>query len=273
MFSYKTQMTYLSGRSRTRKKYVPVILGFIAFALLIYYWTSMRTVAYPLVLPIVKGFASSKDVTSGFFSAFSTYFTSRSSLAARNAELEITIERLENQLAQKDALLREELDVRAGSIGSSTSPILVMYPIAQDITRLYSTVLLSKGYKDGLEKGEFVYIRGQQAVCDIVEIYTTTSLCELLSKGGRMTEGVTSASGATLVLTGQGGGNFIGELPKAAELSVGEEVYLRSNPSLSLGTIVSIKEDEQATQAKVYIRGAYNPATSQVFYSSSRYAP
>lgn len=263
-------MTYLSGRSRTRKKYVYVLSVLVSLALLVYFWSLVRSFVYPVIEPLVRGYKSAKTTTGVVPSSLSTYFSSRTALAKKNADLENSIERLENALAQKDALLREE--GRVSEAGSSTSPVIVMYPIAGDITKLYSTVLLSRGYKDGLVKGGLVYIRGMQPVCEIVEVYTTTSLCELLSKGGRITEGVTE-NGITLSLAGQGGGNFIADLPKSSNISVGEHVYVRSNPSLTLGTIVSIKGDEQGGNEKAYIRGAYNPVTSQVFYLNSKYAP
>ncbi|MEZ0208648.1 MAG: hypothetical protein ACAH17_00520 [Candidatus Paceibacterota bacterium] len=271
MFSYKTQMTYLSGRARSRKKYTQVILGVIAFALFIYFWPAIRSVVHPVVEPVFRGYSSSKGALSLLPSSISTYFTSHKALASQNAELELTIERLENALAQKDALIRSAQDVQGG--GVTATPIVVLYPIAEDKTHLYSTVLLSKGYKDGLEKGGLVYIRGMQPVCDIVEVYTTTSLCELLSKSGRTTEAVTASSALALDLEGQGGGNFIADMPKIGSLVVGESVYLRSNPSFIVGTVVAIKSDDQATEAKVYIRGAYNPATSHVFYMTSKYVP
>lgn len=266
-------MTYLSGKSKSRGKYLQPVLSVIAFILFIYFWPALRTVAYPLVEPLMRGYKSSKNATGFLPSSFSTYFTSRQTLSARNADLENAVERLENQLAQKDALLRQEADAQAGRVATSSVPVVVLYPIAEDATKLYSTILLSKGYKDGLQKGGLVYVRGQQAACEVVEVYTTTSLCELLSKGGRTTEGVTSLSHITVTLLGQGGGNFTAELPQAANLQVGETVYLRSDPSMLLGTIVSIKTDEQATNSTVYVRGAYNPVTSQVFYINSKYAP
>jgi cell shape-determining protein MreC len=266
-------MTYLSGRARSRKKYLNAILGIIAFALFIYFWISVQNAAHPIVEPAARGYSGFKNAVFVLPASISTYFASRAALAQKNAELELMVEHLENQLAQKDALMRSAEDAGLGSMSSSTRPVIVMYPVVEDMTHLYSTVLLSKGYKDGLEKGGLVYIRGQQAVCEIVEVYTTTSLCELLSKGGRSTEGVTSSSSLTLTLVGQGGGNFISDMPKVGDLSVGEVVYLRSNPALVLGTVVSVQSDDQATAAKVYVRGAYNPATSQVFYTNSKYVP
>jgi cell shape-determining protein MreC len=116
---------------------------------------------------------------------------------------------LENVVAHKDAIIREQM---LASEASSTSgaPVIVMYPIAEDISKLYSTILLSKGYRDGIEKGGLVYVRGSYAVCDIVEVYDKTSLVRASFKRGRSIEGVTSSSTITLSLVGAGRREFYG---------------------------------------------------------------
>lgn len=266
-------MRYLSDRSKTRRRYINFALGFVAFALFIYYWPAIRTVAYPFAEPLMRGYGSTKNTITIVPEFVSTYFTSHKKLSDRNAELEMEIERLENQLAEKEAVVREDELLLGGQTSNQTARIVMMYPIAEDVTKLYSTILLSKGYREGVEKGSVVYVRGQQAVCEIVEVYDRTSLCELLSKGDRITEAVTSSSTVTLNLSGVGGGNFISESPKGTNVLVGETVYLRSDQSFTLGTVVAVKEDEQSTGAKIYVRGAYNPIKSSVFYLRARYAP
>lgn len=265
-------MTYLSGRSKTRRKYLNIVLGFVAFSLFVYFWPAFKSAAYPLVEPLVRGYGGTKGLVSIMPEFVVTYVSSHKALSDRARALEIDIEHLENALASKDAAYRELLLV-SGVQASSASPVLVLYPIAQDITKLYSTILLSKGYRDGVENGALIYIRGQQPVCEIVEVYDRTSLCELLSKGSRTTEGVTASSSVTLTLSGEGGGSFIAEVPNDTPIQVGEQVLLRSNQALSLGTIIAVQEDDQATGSKVYVRGTYNPVTSSVFYMNVRYAP
>jgi cell shape-determining protein MreC len=265
-------MKYHSGRSKTQKRYINIILGFIAFGLFIYFWSAFRSAAYPFVEPIMRGYSSTKVFARFVPSFVTTYFVSHKTLSAQNKELEVQIERLENQLALKDIQIRESAFAQEAGSTPQNAPIIVMYPIAEDLTKLYSTILLSKGYRDGLEKGGIVYVRGQQAVCDIVEVYDKTSLCELLSKGDRVTEGVTSSSTLTLLLTGAGGGNFTAEVPRETAIAVGEVVYLRSDEGYVLGTVVAIKNEEQATGAKVFVRGAYNPMTSSIFYMQAKYA-
>lgn len=244
--------------------------AFLLLVAVVYYWSPLRAFVYPYVEPIVRGYVSTKGVLAFMPSFVSTYVVSHRTLAEKNAQLEVTIERLENELASRDALERERGLV--AEVETPTFPsVIVMYPLTEDATKLYSTILLSKGYKDGVEKGGVVYVRGMQPVCTIVEVYDRRSLCELLSKGKRITEAVTASGTIMLSLSGLGGGSFMAEVPKETPVVLGDSVYLRSNQALKLGTIISIKEDEQSTGTKLYIRGIYNPVTSSIFYMNTAY--
>ncbi len=267
-------MKYLSDKSKIRRNsYRNATLFFIACVAFVYFWQPIRATLYPVIEPVIRTYGGTKGVASFIPEFFSTYFSTRSELATRNSDLEVSIERLENQLAENNALLREREALIGSSSAEVDSSVVVMYPIMEDVTKLYSTIILSKGYRDGIEVGGLVYVRGLQPACEIIEVYDRTSLCELFSKGNKMTEGVTASSSITLTLTGNGGGNYIGATVKGSLVYVGEQVYLRSNPAFTLGTIVQVQEDDQDTGAKVYIRGAYNPVSSSIFYLNTRYAP
>lgn len=263
-------MKYLSDKSKIKKRYFTSTLIFVAFALFIYYWSSFRAVAYPVAEPVLLGYGSTKTIARFVPSFVSTYVTSHKKLAESNKNLEINIERLENQLAEKEAFIRETFLVNEVEASQPGVRVLPLYPLAEDVTKLYSTVLLSKGYKDDIQKGSVVYIRGMQPVCEIIDVYDRTSLCELFSKGGRITEGVTSSSTVTLTLLGEGGGSFVASLPKDIDVQVGESVYLRGDQAYTLGTVVMVQEDSQATGVKIYVKGAYNPAVSSIFYVNTK---
>ena len=267
-------MKYLSDKSKSRRNsYRNATLFFIACVVFVYFWQPIRATLYPVIEPVIRTYAGTKGAASFVPTFLSTYFSTRGELATRNSDLEISVERLENQLAEKEGLIREYEALIGGVATGTPSSVIVMYPVMEDVTKLYSTIILSKGYREGIEVGGLVHVRGVQAVCEIIEVYDKTSLCELLSKGNKMTEGVTASSSITLSLEGNGGGNYIGTTVKGSLVYVGEQVYLRSNPMYTLGTIVKVQEDDQDTGAKVYIRGAYNPVNSSIFYLNTRYAP
>lgn len=263
-------MTYLSGKTQKRKqwfRYFLIVAFFVAF---ITFWTTSKSLLHPVFEPIVTYYSGTKEIFKSIPEFFSTYVASRKNLTEKDKALEVTIENLENELAEKNAKL-EELGFVSGESSASSASTLVMYPLAQDITKIYSTILLSKGYKDGVEKDSYVYVRGLQPVCIIKEVYTLTSLCELISASGETTDAVILSSSSTeagisLTLTGRGGGAFLGDVARDTPIAIGSPVLLKSDRSMTLGTVVDVIHNNQDTSWRVFVRGAYNPVTSSIFY-------
>ncbi|MCF7843832.1 hypothetical protein K9M47_02965 [Candidatus Gracilibacteria bacterium] len=262
-------MTYLSGRANKRKKTFEYITYGTFFIVVIFFWSFFKSSTYPIVEPVVIKYSLVKKSFSEFPEFIHTYATSRDVLVKRDKELEVEIEYLENKIASKEAELKEMGLVLEETGGMSPETIIVMYPLMQDVTRLYSTILLSKGYKDGVEKDAYVYVRGLQPVCIIKEVYTSTSLCELISKDGVVTEAVVGNSTSTIAvtLTGRGGGTFLGNVARDTPISIGEDVYLKSDQSMKLGTVVDVMHNNQDTSWRVFVSGSYNPLTSSIFYT------
>jgi cell shape-determining protein MreC len=188
-------------------------------------------------------------------------FTNKHTLIVKIRELEMNVEYLENELRERDGLLRE-----LGSNASSSIKTIAMYPLMKDRTEIYSTIVLSKGFKDGLTEGLLVYLRGRQPVCVLKEVHQKTSLCKLFSAHGEEIDGVVSST--TLFLKGDGGGSYVGEVPRETIIQNGDAVYLKSDETMILGTVVDVARDNQAAFWKVYVRGAYNPLTSTIFYTN-----
>lgn len=260
-------MTYLSGNVKKRKSYVTYFLYGCIFLVVVTFWPELRTRIYTVIEPAVVRIGITKGSLSIFPDFFRIYTTSHATFIAQQKELEAKIEDLENLVAEQDSKLREESLI--SSIQGTTSSIrvspIILYPLMQDITKMYSTILLSKGYKDGITIGSTVYIRGNQAVCTIKEVFAASSLCLLLTSAGVITEGVTSSSSITLSLVGRGG-HFIANVLRDTPISVGEIVYVRNNPNTTIGVVKEIVHNNQDTSWRVFVEGAYNPVTSSIFY-------
>lgn len=231
------------------------------------FWPIVRKYTYRILEPVAIRYGITKQSFIVFPEFFSTYITSHKTLALENAQLKLENENLVNDIAEKDAKLREyaSIDTLYASSTSFHKMPLVLYPLLQDITKLYGTILLSKGYKDGVDVGDTVYIRGNQAVCTIKEVYTSSSLCLLLTASGVVTEGVTSSSSIALTLTGRGG-HYLANIARDTPVVAGEVVYLRSNPKVILGKVQQVANNNQDTSWHVFVESAYNPVTSSVFY-------
>lgn len=263
-------MTYLSGKDRKKKSPVQYffIIGF--FVVIIFFWLILKSFLYPFVEPVVIYYASTKESFSKVSLFFETYTTSRNSLTQKNKELNSYVEQLENDLAQKNAKIKEITGAFSETLDKEENLPIVAYPLASDMTSLYSTVLLSRGYKDGIEKDMYVYVKGMKPVCLIKEVYPSTSLCELISKSGVVTEGIidstSSSTAITLTLVGRGGGAFLADVVRGTPILIGDTIFLKSNQSMALGTVVDIIHNNQDTSWRVFVKGAYNPSTSAVFY-------
>jgi cell shape-determining protein MreC len=262
-------MTYLSGKAQQKRKYIHYGVSFIIFIMVVFFWPRLRPTLFGVIEPALVGYGSVKESMVVFPEFFSTYLVSHKKLVTQQKELEQEIENLENALADKDALLREkikeEIDTPLSSAPYSSTHIIVMYPLMEDISKIYSTLLLSKGYKDGIIVGATVYLRGNQAVCTIKEVYTSSSVCQLLTAFGQTVEGVTSSSSITLSLVGRGG-HFLANIARDTPVAKDEIVYLRSNPKMILGKITHVANNNQDTSWHVFVEGAYNPITSSIFY-------
>jgi cell shape-determining protein MreC len=260
-------MTYLSGKAQKKRDYIKYALFTSVFLIIVIFWPMVRKYTYTALEPVVIRYGITKDSFVIFPEFFSTYLTSHKTLAEKNRNLELAVERLENALADKDAVLREHSLEAALLISATTSDKspLVMYPFMQDVSKIYSTIVLSKGFKDGVDIGNTVYVRGNQAACTIKEVYNSSSLCLLLTSSGVVTEGVTSSSSITLSLVGRGG-HYLADIPRDTPVTVGEVIYMRSNPRIILGTVQEVANNNQDTSWHVFVEGAYNPVTSSIFY-------
>ena len=261
-------MTYLSGKAQERRNYTKYALYTSVFLIVLIFWPFIKKYSFKVIEPVASRYGITKKSFVVFPEFFSTYITTHKTLVVKNKGLEREVERLENALAEKDANLRErilEKSLFASATTSDRTP-LVLYPIMEDVTKLYSTVLLSRGFKDGIDIGNIVYVRGNQAACVIKEVYTSSSLCLLLTSNGVTTEGVTSSSSITLSLVGRGG-HYLANIVRDTPVVVGEIVYMRSNPRVVLGTVKEVANNNQDTSWYVFVEGAYNPVTSSVFYA------
>ncbi len=255
-------MTYLSGKTQKRRDYRRYAFFVVIFLSIVIFWPSVKKFSYKILEPVLIRYGVTKQSFAVFPEFLSTYITSHKTLALKNKELTLEVERLTSALAEKDAYLRE---ISPGAVFLNENTPIVMYPLLQDVTRLYSTILFSKGFKDGVTTESIVYLKGNQAVCKIKEVYTSSSLCLLLTSADATTEGVTSSSTVNLSLTGRGG-YYVANILRDTPVLKGELVYMKSNPKITLGTVREVSHNNQDTSWHVFIEGAYNPLTSSIFY-------
>ena len=229
------------------------------------FWKQIRKVTYPVVIPVVSVVSGVVDGVFYIPSFFSTYITFHKTSSERIDALEKNIELLENKVASQNGELEQYIakDELKSKVYSTT---LEVYPIAQDLYFLYSTMLITKGFSDGIEEGMIVYTRGYEAVGIVTQVYGSTALVSLLSASGNKVDAFIQENKMTLSLVGAGGGNFTAQIPKDLDVVIGDNIFLTQNPTMNLGTVVDIVGTQQDFFKTVYIRGAYNPAKQRNYF-------
>jgi cell shape-determining protein MreC len=258
-------MTYLSARQKRYGKIVRVVLLIATVLLLTVFWKQARSFLYPVFIPFAKGYAVVRDAIVEVPNTISIYFSTRQEDEAKIRALSLEVERLENEITRiqrnnpevEDATSTEKLFIQ-GSIA--------MYPVITDITRLYSTITLSRGFVDGITEGKVVYIKGYQAVGLISQVYKSTSMMTLYSAPGKVTQAIIKESQIMVSLEGQGGGSFTIDVPKTIDIQVGQTVYLAEDQTMIVGTVSSVRNDPQDTFVRAYVRSPYSPTKANTFY-------
>lgn len=257
--------TYLSDRKKQYSHWTRLTLLVIFLLVVSFFWKQIKVNTYQIVLPIASVVVKVTDGVFSIPSFFSTYITTHKTSSERIGVLEKNIELLENKVASQDANLehyiaKDELQKNGHLV------TLEVYPIAQDLYFLYSTLLISKGFTDGVEEGMIVYTRGYEPVGTVTQVYSNTALVSLLSASGNKVNGFTGENKTILTLIGDGGGNFIAQIPKDVEVVIGDNIFLSQNPVMKIGNITDIQNSQQDFFKTIYIRGIYNPVKQNNYF-------
>ncbi|MEN9881536.1 MAG: hypothetical protein RLZZ308_719 [Candidatus Parcubacteria bacterium] len=259
-------MTYRSvnKRNTTTIRYGVYTL---IFGLVVFFWPSIRPTIYRVLEPVTVRFFEVGGGLIIFPDFINTYFTSHTASALKIEELTRTVELLENEVQQKESIIRE-LSYTSPDIATSTytrQHRLTMSSLAEDYTTLYGSILFTKGFKDGIVSGDLVYLRGRNIVCRIKDVYAKSSSCVPYTSHGSSVDGVTSSSSVNLTLSGRGG-YYLASVVRDAPITLGEEVLLREDQSFVLGRVIDIINNNQDTSWHIFVKSDFNPVSASLFY-------
>ena len=128
----------------------------------------------------------SSNSFTGFFSGIKKYFISRQ-------DLEDQIEDLKSQIQKQQYASLVTYPTNASGTILKNNPVIAK-KIFSDFTSIYDTVLINRGFLDGVEKGDIVFLYPNKLIGQIESINSNTSLLSLYSKDGNRIEAVLKAS-------------------------------------------------------------------------------
>lgn len=261
-------MTYLSDRRSQRGKLTYKLVSFFILAVVIIFWVQIRLLLSPLMFSISDQLFNIKMATISSLDSVNSFFTTKKVLNETISILEDENNTLNNELAEKDALIASYDDAYKTAT-KTTGGTIEVFSFFPPLSNLYGTFIISKGFKNDIQEGMVVYGSGYIPIGKVIRVGTQSSVVEIISADGNELEGLVMGSTTdktVLRLTGMGGGDFSAMLPKDIKVDIGATVVWKENPKMTLGTVVSVDNSPQAIAQKLLVRGMYSPTNAPRLY-------
>lgn len=246
----KTKMNY--RRNRNTKKYVVITVSLGVLIAVGALWggsisKNVTGMVHQAAAPLWRGGDNSAQYAATFFSLLQ----SKQDLVKENRELKERVSEMRTkevvakELRAENNRLKSLLD-RSGGRDAIGAVILAHPPQSP-----YDTLVVDVGREHDVQTGDRVYAHGDISIGEIVAVNKRSSIVELFSTQGRITEvriGPEAISGSA---EGQGGQNFLISLPR--DISI-EEGAVISAPDIGvsvLGVVSHVAKDENSPFQKI----------------------
>lgn len=242
-------MIYQKNKRNIKKSSIIIILFVIIIASLIIFPIQRRKIYYSVYRVIDTVFSKTKNAEI----ALKNIPSSKSELIKENKRLYFNL--LEAQLLVNN--LREQGDLKIGVFKNSSSQIEAEV-VSNGELPFSSEFIIDKGSSHGVAVGDDVFSGSNTYIGSIVNVFKKQSVVSLATKHGKMTEGVISETGLSVVLEGMGGQSFMFKLPKEEAIKENGIVLLAKNKTSSLAVVREIVVNEKYPYKVIYVNSPLN---------------
>lgn len=193
-----------------------------AFLLGVAVFSTFRGVVVSVFSPIWQG----ENMVSQGINNFFNIFRDKQSLIRENTELRgklAEVEVLERGIRVLEETQEEMLALfgREGGREFVSAGVLAHPPKVP-----YDNLVIDVGRQDGVDVGDKVSSPYGGALGLVMEVLERESKVLLYTSSGLATEAYLDRGDLSLTLTGRGGGVFVADLPREAEVEVGDKIFL-----------------------------------------------
>lgn len=240
--------------NRKIKKFLFIVLG---VALFFVAWSPFKSLVTPLFE--TTGFFSSQTYrfVSGIFNRIHLYVASNEALYKENV-------RLQDELTQESlkylelATLKDDLHKYEKLYSDPIVPTIFAKRIGAIDTFVYKTFRIDKGGNNDIHGGESVIGLGNTLLGTVSEVGENTSRVSLLWDGNEFF-GRTSSNGSVITLTGVDDGVYKAFVPHEMDFQIGDIVLYDRNPSLIVGVVKKINNNEEDRFKEIFIHIPFHP--------------
>lgn len=221
-----------------KNKILIIIIGFLVILSLNFFQKEAKGFFYSISSPVQKKLWKAGAGTSNFFGAI---FKAKD-LKKENENLKLRIQELlskQNSLEEtkkENSALREALDLGI----QKEFRLELAEIIGKDINR--DTILIDKGFKDGISRGLPVITSQKILIGNIAEVFQNYSKVLLISDKESSFEAQISSSNTSVLVKGLGSSRaFLDFIPKDEEVREGDAIVFRG---LLIGLIGKVKKTD-----------------------------
>jgi rod shape-determining protein MreC len=185
---------------------------------------------------------------------------SKRSLIFENDNLRTEIKKTEFKLLEFE-FLNQENDSLKELLGRKTFDkhnAILSAVLARPNVSPYDTFIIDIGESFGIQKGDSVFAQGNVFIGKIDEVNKNTSAVVLFSSPGEITQVFIGLQGISANAKGKGGGNFIVELPRGAEIEKGDIVTIPNIDTQLFAVVEEIKTNPSDPFVTIFFKNPVN---------------
>ncbi len=226
---------------------------------------ALRLFLYAVLILIVGAilFVWRAPLTGLFWSMAAPVFSLREALVSQSEvdDLRSKLAQTEFKLLDRDALFRENIDLKARLGRTISSSTLLAAIIMRPPQTPYDTLMLGVGSSDGVAVGDPVFASGSAIIGMVSEVYSSVSRVTLFSSPGEVHEALVFSAGGSIPISleGQGAGSFIGRLPQGTPLHVGDTILFPNIMPLFVAEVSYVETLPGESFQTVYMQLPVNP--------------
>ncbi len=183
-------------------------------------------------------------------------------ISGSEAELRKELVAAQALAADRDILLQENINLksRLGRVPAGETSMLAAVLLRPPASP-YDTLMLDVGLQSGISVGDLVFAGGAVVVGRITEVHRGTSRATLYSAPGEAHDALVYAAGGSVpvIMEGQGGGSFKGQLPQGVEVRRGDPILFSSLMPILAARISAVEVSPGETFQTVYMQLPVNP--------------
>ena len=220
-------------------KIITIILFLAGFVLFFSISNSAQSLVSASLSPFFK--------TGGFFynslGNVSRFFSDKNKLIAENTQLLSEIENLKFGLVDLEVLKYENQKVREGLEIKPIGDFISSFVIAKSPQIPLDSLILDKGFKDGINDGDFVLASERVLIGKVVKTSRSKSTVALNSFAGVTTFAFVSRTGELLEIKGAGGGSIEAKVSIDFDIKVGDKIMVADSLNYVVGIVGVVEED------------------------------